>query len=213
MTATDPNTTPKSDFVAAEEIKGILRDRDKPEQERIIRWVSESLDLSIVHSRPTRDHVQAIHHDPHAQSSESQAHAHDDASARPRDIRSFVQGKQPKSDVQFVAVVAYYHRFVAPEPERKDAITSDDIQNAARLAQRPVFKTPSVPLNNCVQQGYMDRAARGEYRLNAVGENLVAMTLPGSGEGKANGGRPSKKQRKAPTISKKPRVKKKTRES
>ncbi len=41
----DPNT--KSDFLAAEEIKGILDGREKTEQERIIRWVSESLDLAI----------------------------------------------------------------------------------------------------------------------------------------------------------------------
>jgi hypothetical protein len=35
----------KSDFMAAEEIKAILNGRDKNEQERIIRWVSESLGL------------------------------------------------------------------------------------------------------------------------------------------------------------------------
>src|ERR1019366_321043 len=35
----------KSDFIAAEEIKGILHDRQKAEQERIMRWVNESLGL------------------------------------------------------------------------------------------------------------------------------------------------------------------------
>jgi hypothetical protein len=92
-----------------------------------------------------------------------------------------VQEKLPKSDIQFVAVVAYYYRFVSPEGDRKDAITSEDLQTAARLAQRAVFSAPSVTLNNSVQQGYMDRAARGTYRVNAVGENLVSMTLPGAG--------------------------------
>jgi hypothetical protein len=32
----------KSDFLAAEEIKKILHGRPKAEQERIVRWVSES---------------------------------------------------------------------------------------------------------------------------------------------------------------------------
>src|SRR5262249_48899145 len=156
--------------------------RDKTEQERIIRWVSESLDLSAGGVKPKVEHGHAQHHGPHAPSAE---HAAVDPSQRSKDIRSFGQEKQPKNDIQFVAAAAYYFRFMAANADQKDAITSKDLQTAARLAQRPVFKTPSVTLNNAVQQGYMDRAARGEYRLNAVGENLVAMTLPGTG-GEAN---------------------------
>jgi hypothetical protein len=40
--------------------------------------------------------------------------------------------------------------------------------------------------NNALNQGYFDRAERGEFKLNAVGENLVAMALPGTGEDKPN---------------------------
>jgi hypothetical protein len=36
-------------------------------------------------------------------------------------------------------------------------------------------------LNNAKNQGYLNPAARGEYAINTVGENLVAMTLPGGG--------------------------------
>jgi len=49
-------------------------------------------------------------------------------------------------------------------------------------------------LNNAVALGYLDRAGRGEFKLNAVGENLVAMTLPGSGAD-ANGGKPRRSRR------------------
>lgn len=194
MTTPDPATPAKSDFLAAEEIKGILRGRDKGEQERIIRWVSESLDLTIGPSKAKPDHAPAHHPSPTPPVGSAPTR-HPASADRAKDIRSFVQEKQPKSDVQFVVVVAYYYSFMAPGSERKEAITSDDLQTAARLAQRSVFKTPSQPLNNSVGMGYMDRAGRGEYRLNAVGENLVAMTLPGTGTGGENGRRPAKKRK------------------
>jgi hypothetical protein len=183
MTSSDAKTIPKSDFLAAEDIKEILRGREKAEQERIVRWVSESLELSGAAVRPRPEHS---HPTANAAQDPEPARPSQDT-ARTKDIRSFAQEKQPKNDIQFVAVVAYYYRFVSPEGDRKDAITSGDLQTAARLAQRAVFKTPSVTLNNAVQQGYMDRAARGAYRVNAVGENLVSMTLPGAGgEGTSN---------------------------
>lgn len=181
----DPIAT-KSDFLAAEEIKGILNGREKTEQERIIRWVSESLELSIS-GRGARAHPP----DAHAAVVVPPTVGDADRSSRAKDMRSWVGEKQPKSDTQFAAVVAYFFRFIATDTERKDSITSEDLQTAARLAQWKVFKDPSVPLNNAIKQGYVDRVGRGTYRLNAVGENLVAMTLPGTGEVGAK--RPRKK--------------------
>lgn len=186
----EPPTKPQSDFMAAEAIKGILSDREQSEQQRILRWVCESLDLPFKLAQP---HASVTH-------SQQQDHpdqpSNPDTSSQQVDIRTFVQQKQPDSDVQFVAATAYYHRFLAPPADRKDAINTEDLQTAARLAQRPVFKTPSVPMNNSVQQGYMDRAGRGAYRLNAVGENLVAMTLPRQTESKAKSKRRAPKKRK-----------------
>ncbi len=176
----------KSDFLAAEEVKGILAGREQAEQERIVRWVCESLGLSFAPRHDTRSHVAQVQHAPTQNEAAQTRDQRTTDSVLATDIRSFTQLKRPKSDIQFAAVVAYFHRFVAPESQRKEAIATEDLQEAARLAQRPVFKTPSIPLNNAVQQGYLDRAARGAYRLNAVGENLVAMTLPGTGVDTAN---------------------------
>lgn len=52
-TLTSAEQRPKSDFLAAEEIKGILHGRERPEQERIIRWVNESLNLAVLPARAT----------------------------------------------------------------------------------------------------------------------------------------------------------------
>lgn len=165
-------TTPssaKSDFVAAEEIKAILRDREKNEQERILRWVAESLNLaSAPTSAPPTPQASPIQ--PTETAIASPSHA--------IDLRTFVDEKQPRTDTQFAATIAYFYRFMAPESERKDTITTQDLQTASRLANRKRFDSPSVPLNNAVANGFLDRGGRGEYRINAVGENLIAMTLP-----------------------------------
>ncbi|MCU1248851.1 MAG: hypothetical protein JWQ49_1880 [Edaphobacter sp.] len=95
------------------------------------------------------------------------------------DIKSFLAAKQPKNDTQFAAVVAYYYRFEAPE--KKDAITTDDLLEACRLA---VYKRPPAPgqtLRNAVNAGLLDKKERGSFSINSVGENLVAVTLPSDG--------------------------------
>lgn len=191
--------TVKSDFVAAEEIKVILQGRDATEQERILRWVAESLGLKAV----TAPKVTPLSLTEPAAAAEQRAEAREalPQQAAPGgsvDIKAFVGEKQPKSDMQFAAVVAYFHHFVAPD--RREVVTKDDLQTAARLSNRERFRNPKQPLDNAVTNGYLDRVGRGEFRLNAVGENLVAMTLPGGNASSEAGGsrrkrRPSPKRR------------------
>jgi hypothetical protein len=196
---------PKSDFLAAEDIKGILHGREKSEQERIIRWVTESLGIASASARTTSPIPPQSVPSP-AQSPEQGVHV----GGRPLDIKAFVEQKKPKSDIQFAAVVAYFHRFEVFGADRKETITPDDLKEAARLVggSRFKFKAPSVPLNNAVKQGYLDRADRGAFKVNTVGENLVAMTLPGAA-GDGNGPRPRKK-RAAPKQGSKKAAKRQT---
>ena len=104
------------------------------------------------------------------------------ASARTKDIKTFIAEKDPKKDVQAAAVVAYYYRFEAPPAERKDAINKEDLQEAMRLAGRQRFNNPLQTLANAHIVGLLDRGSeKATFTLNSVGENLVAMTLPGTG--------------------------------
>jgi hypothetical protein len=177
-----PSTiTQKSDFLAAEEIKGILAGRDKAEQERIMRWVAESLSLSHIPKTPSP----AVHgvENPTQSAIIPPVHTPRTGSApTSKNIKSFVDEKKPKNDLQFAAIVAYFHRFEAADEARKETIGSEDLQDAARLASWSRFTNPSSTLNNAVKQGYLDRSERGQYKLNPVGENLVAMALPGTAE-------------------------------
>jgi hypothetical protein len=59
-----------------------------------------------------------------------------------------VAEKQPKSDVQFAATVAFYHRFEAPVHHRKDSINAEDLREACRLVNRERLKKPLQTLNN-----------------------------------------------------------------
>ena len=91
--------------------------------------------------------------------------------------------KDPKKAVHVAAVVAYYHKFEAPPSERKDAINKDDLQEAMRLAGRPRYRKPLQTLANAHILGLLDRGSeKATFTLNSVGENLVAMTLPGTGK-------------------------------
>jgi hypothetical protein len=163
-------TTSPDDLEAVRKVIEALTPFNKDDQERIVRWAREKLGLSpsfestSTHTQPTASR---------------QTGSSVSSGGSPITLRDFVEQKQPKADVHFVAVVAYYYQFEAREPERKTSITATDLQEACRLAKRNRFQNPIVPLLNAFKVGYLDKVERGSYRLNSVGENLVAMALPG----------------------------------
>lgn len=203
-----PTVEPKkrqtqSDFMAAEQIKGILRGWEKAEQERIIRWISESLGLAVTPgARGGRVPPSPMPPVPPSSARMGRRRRAVPAGGPLKGIEAFVSEKKPKSDQQFAAVVAYFYGFEAPQAERKDTITSADLQEAARLVGWRRFRQPSVTLNNAVSQGYLDRVGRGTFRLSAVGENLVTTTLSGPTDEGA-GPRPTKKRRPRKKTAKK----------
>lgn len=122
------------------------------------------------------------------------------------DIKSFTALKQPKSDRQFTAVVAYFYQLEARPDERKEAIDQEVMRDAARLAGWPQVERWSMTLTNAKNAGYLDAAGGGKFKLSSVGENLVAITLPGDGSQVGTKSRVAKKPKKNP--SKKPAKKK-----
>lgn len=99
------------------------------------------------------------------------------------DIRSLKAQKNPRSAREMACVVAFYLQELAPEAERKESISTADLEKYFKQAQ---FKLPAKiaqVLPDAKGSGYFDSAARGAYRLNAVGYNLVAHKLPVSASG------------------------------
>lgn len=113
------------------------------------------------------------------------------------DIRTFFEEKKPSSDIEAAAVVAYYYKYLTPTEQRKDAIDSSTLQEAFRLARRPLPTKTAYTLVNARGAGYLDSTSEtGFYRLNPVGFNLVEHTL---GKGKTETGKKSfRKKRSVP---------------
>ncbi|MGJ4994158.1 hypothetical protein ACQR0Z_07100 [Bradyrhizobium sp. HKCCYLS3077] len=156
-----------NEFDAAKIIVETLSGLGPAQQERALRFASEALGLSPSNL--------------HAATQKGGHNEFPDLGARPSprqiDIKQFTAEKSPTSDQQFAAVAAYYYQFEAPANERRETISADLLAEAARLATR---RRPSrFALNNAKNAGYLDSAGHGEFKLNTVGENLVAMTLPG----------------------------------
>jgi hypothetical protein len=166
---TDANTP--DDIDALRTITKALEPFRSEEQTRILRWVSEKLGLTTASTPPPQS--------PASQLSPTTPPTSPPTAGKATDIKSFVAAKKPKNDMQFAAVVAYFHRFEAPE--KKETITSEDLLDACRLAIYPRPGAPSQTLRNAVNAGLLDKAERGAFSINTVGENLVAVTLPGNG--------------------------------
>jgi hypothetical protein len=163
----------KSHFDAAKEIVAALQGMDKPSQALAMRFASETLGLSFgtVTQAPTT---------PIISPSTSACPSSVPIVGHSMDIKQFTVTKAPKSDQQFAAVISYYYRFEAPEAQRKETIDAEVLLEAARLAGRKRPPKPNITLNNAKNSGYLDSVSAGKFRINSVGENLVAMALPGN---------------------------------
>jgi hypothetical protein len=182
------STTTPDEFDALRTIVKTLEAFGADDQNRILRWAAEKLGLS----QPQRQTAPAAD----LGSPGIPPALPEVPPGGTTDIKSFVAQKKPKNDSQFAAVVAYYHRFEAPQ--KKDSITQVDLLDACRMANYPRPPAPGQTLRNAVNAGLLDRAERGAFSVNSVGENLVAVTLPGDGTGSSNSApkqRPARKKR------------------
>jgi hypothetical protein len=174
MAIQSSSSNPVLAFEAGKVVFEALKDLPKPQQEQVLRWVAETLGTTSVpgstFSPPPATPLTPTSVSP-------------STPGAPMDIASFVAAKQPRSDIQFVTVVAHYYRFEAPVKDRLNAITAAVAQDATRLANWDRLKAPTSTLNNARTLGYLDRTGRGEYSINTVGENLVARSMPGNAEG------------------------------
>lgn len=94
------------------------------------------------------------------------------------DIRSLKEEKNPDSAKQMACIVAYYLQELVSEAERKDTVSTQDIEKYFKQASFKLPKKVEQVLVDAKRSGYFESAARGEYKLNAVGYNLVVHGLP-----------------------------------
>jgi len=191
------STTTLDEFDALRTIVKTLEAFGGDDQNRILRWAAEKLGLSQPQRPPP----------PAGSGAAGATLPHEPATpGSTPDIKSFVAQKKPKNDSQFAAVVAYYHRFEGPT--KKDSITQADLLDACRMANYPRPPAPGQTLRNAVNAGLLDKADRGAFSVNSVGENLVAVTLPGDGTASADSApRQRARKKRTPRKAKKPALK------
>jgi len=197
------------DLDAVRTIVETLKNFKPEEQQRILRWAVEKAGLpsSIAPASSTGSAAPVSPASPVVPSSHTTATTPSTNGAV--DIKSFIDQKQPRSDVQFAATVAYYLRFEAPPAERKESIDKDDLQEACRKAKRDRLKNPYQTLVNAHTLGLLDKGSeKATFVLNTVGENLVAMTLPGDGKAAPKPGKPRKAEKAKKAAPKKATAKK-----
>lgn len=94
------------------------------------------------------------------------------------DIRTFKEQKQPASAAEMACVVAYYLDTLAPAGERKQEVSSNDLEKYFKQAGYRLPKRMAQVLVDARAAGYFDSAGHGKYKLNPVGHNLVVHSLP-----------------------------------
>ncbi len=98
--------------------------------------------------------------------------------APPHDIRSLKEEKQPTSATQMACIVAYYMQELAPKAERRSTVKTADLEMYFKQAGYKLARKMEQVLVDAKSSGYFESVARGEYRLNTVGYNLVVHNLP-----------------------------------
>jgi hypothetical protein len=98
------------------------------------------------------------------------------------DIKTFKDLKNPSSARQMACVVAYYLAEVATGDERKQVVTTSDIEKYFKQGRYALPNKLEQLLIDCRSAGYFESPARGEYKLTRVGHNLVAHQLPAKGK-------------------------------
>ncbi|MGZ4875453.1 MAG: hypothetical protein ACXV5R_09820, partial [Candidatus Angelobacter sp.] len=138
-------TKPIDDLEAVRSIAAALEEFEPKDQERILRWARERVGLPA--PPVTLTSVPAFA--PAEMSGIGVTEV-------TRDIRTFLAQKDPHTDNQLAATVAYFYKFLAPEHMRKESISAEELQEACRLASRARLRHPIKTLTNAHASGLLD---------------------------------------------------------
>jgi len=172
-------TETKSLGQAIDEIVGALTALDENARLIAVKAACDTLGIN----NPGIGFAVPIAHPPMASSGTTVQSAGGDAGSYATvDIRSLKDQKRPATSFEMACLVAYYLRSIAQGDDRKDAITTVDLEKYFRQAEYPLPKKIGQVLIDAKAAGYFDSAGRGSYKLNAVGHNLVVHKLPRSSD-------------------------------
>jgi len=153
------------DVEALTAIVGLLKQLDADTQHRVLQSVRTFLGIEALPSSHER-----VTHPPQL------SHTHDDVVGKFSKDRSlspkeFMRDKNPASDVERVACLAYFLAHYRDSPHFKTI----DISTLNTEAAQPKFSNSSVAVDNAMKQGYLAGATKGNKQISAVGERYVEL--------------------------------------
>jgi hypothetical protein len=171
-----PGADQDAEVSAMHRIITALNALDGPGRERVLSYVARRFGIELRAEPgllPGGDYPSAKPVGPVSSGSKS-------ASTPPgMDIRTLRELKQPHSLTEMVALVAFYLKEIADSNERKDTISTEDVEKYFKQGGYRLPARSRMVLVNARNAGYLDPTGEpGVYKLNPVGYNLVAYSLP-----------------------------------
>lgn len=183
---------PGAELAALQAVITALQHVDADARERILDAAATFLQLD--RGQATRNRVPTEHGVARGTTSPSAGSPYpgfsEDTSMSPKE---FLFQKQPRTDVERIAALAYYLTHYRDTPQFKTL----DLTKLNTEAAQPKFSNAASSANNAVKRGYLVPTTKGQRQLSAAGERFVA-ALPDREAARAamNAGAPRRKARK-----------------
>jgi hypothetical protein len=146
---------------------------DAKARKAVIAYVEKRLEITLLDDGESSHHDATSNPTPPGETPTTEGPGKDECH-----ITELVAQKQPRSAVEMAVLVAYYLSHKAPQEERKQTISTEDLTTYFKIANFKLPKAPQYTLPNTKNAGYLESAGSGEYKLNPVGYNLIVHSLP-----------------------------------
>lgn len=157
-----PSATTAREFDALQRVIAALTPFSPEDRRRIL----ESASLFLQVGSPSR--IAQAPRGPEANftASSSRAPFSEDTSMSPKE---FLLEKEPRTDVERIATLAYYLTHYRGTPHFK----TFDLSSLNTEAAQPRFANAANSSNNAVKMGYLVPSTKGQRQLSAIGERFV----------------------------------------
>ena len=141
-----------------------LKKLDREDQERIIQTVATFFNIEGWGERPGK--AQSVQTSTHVQTKTPPVGYSEDLTPTPKE---FLLEKQPRTDVERIAVLAYYLTHYRDMPH----FNTLDLSKLNTEAAQPKFANTAYTGNNAQKMKYLVSATKGQRQLSAGGEQFV----------------------------------------
>lgn len=168
MSNTSPTSTSisvPSEFDALSTVIGALQPLDDEARRRIVESAVTFLKIVPTRGTPALHNVATGSHGSSSAMSESAPFSE----STQMSVKEFVLEKQPRTDVERLACLAYYLTHYRGTPHFKTI----DLSLLNTEAAQPKFANAANSANNAVKMGYLVPSVKGQRQLSAFGERFV----------------------------------------